>query len=33
VAQLLSISVPTVKRRMVEARVRLMDLLDRGAGF
>jgi RNA polymerase sigma-70 factor (ECF subfamily) len=30
VAQLLHISVPTVKRRMVEARVRLMDLLEGG---
>jgi RNA polymerase sigma-70 factor (ECF subfamily) len=28
VAQLLRISVPTVKRRLVEARVRLMDLLE-----
>jgi RNA polymerase sigma factor (sigma-70 family) len=28
VAQLLGVSVPTVKRRMVEARVRLMDLLE-----
>jgi RNA polymerase sigma-70 factor (ECF subfamily) len=28
VAQLLHISVPTVKRRLVEARVRLMDLLE-----
>jgi RNA polymerase sigma-70 factor (ECF subfamily) len=28
VAQLLGVSVPTVKRRMVEARVHLMDLLD-----
>ncbi len=28
VAALLRVSVPTVKRRMVEARVRLMDLLD-----
>jgi RNA polymerase sigma-70 factor (ECF subfamily) len=28
VAQLLHVSVPTVKRRMVEARARLMDLLE-----
>src|SRR5262249_22174472 len=29
VAELLRVSVPTVKRRLVEARVRLMDLLER----
>jgi RNA polymerase sigma-70 factor (ECF subfamily) len=32
VAQLLHISVPTVKRRLVEARVRLMDLLEGAEG-